>query len=72
VTGREEGMGTRMERTLQEPGMHYRDVEQPKQEDTPEGLGMEDFSEGQIMEDLLDRKLRDPEFKAKLKALLEE
>jgi len=70
VTGREEGMGTRMERTLQEP--EEEGMAQPRQEDTPEGLGMKDFSEGQIMEDLLDRKLRDPEFKAKLKALLEE
>jgi len=72
VTGREEGMGTRVERTLQEPGIEDRDIAQPKQDETPEGLGMGDFNEGQIMVDKLDQKMKDPEFVAKLKALLEE
>jgi len=59
VTGREEGTGTRMERTLQEP--EEKEMAQPRQEDTPEGLGMEDFGESGTMEDKMDKILSDPE-----------
>lgn len=71
VTGREEGMGSRTEHTLQEPlGRTSLDVEQPGQEYTPEGLGMEDFNEHGTHEDKLDQLFQDPEFRAKVKELL--
>lgn len=74
-TGREEGMGTRTEYTLQEPGGDYEGSDQPKQELTPEGLGMEelkgDSAQG-LTEDKMDRLLGDPEVKALLRDKLKE
>lgn len=70
-TGREWGMGTRVERTLQDPsGEDVLDVAQPPQEDTPEGLGMEDFNEHGAHEDKLDELFNNPEFRAKVKELI--
>ncbi len=65
VSGNEEGMGSRMERTLQDDG-------QPPQEMTPEGLGMSDFNEagGTVHEDKMDALFRDPAFRAKVKEFL--
>lgn len=63
VTGREEGMGTRTEHTLQDEG-------QPHQDLTPEGLGMGDFSEHGTMEDKLDELFSNPEFRARIKDIL--
>lgn len=66
VTGREEGAGSRVERTLQEP--EEEGTEQPRQESTPEGLGMSDFGEPGVMEDKMDQL--SPEERATLKELL--
>lgn len=71
VSGREEGTGSRVERTLQEPGVEERDMAQPKQDDTPEGLGMGDFDEHSTMEDKLDKLLSDPGFRDMLKEKLD-
>ena len=67
MSGSEEGMGTRMEKTLQQGSPMMR---QPQQELTPEGLGMQDFGEHALMEDIMDRLQSDPTFKGKIKDLL--
>jgi len=63
-------MGSRVERTLQDP---EHEPGQPRQDDTPEGLGMSDFENTPGQDnpgDPLDRLFENPEFRAKVRELV--